>query len=178
MSVDAFFDPARISDVARELFLHPYGQRFILHPEQLNGFDMLPDLTWLCVRFSPDNADSVSDTRGAYAFVIKSAHPALPPHGYVTYIEITGSEAEQRTLQIRYREYLRHQRLTRVKRRVGVNNMLRLWQDCLYFYYATISRPTDLRDLELALNDCLIPPFVTDDFSPTIRAAKAAFELR
>lgn len=177
MAVAAFSDPDLIlgSEVIQ---LQPYGQRFILHPGQITSVIWSTDLKWETVRFSRLNAPLIADSRGIYAFIIRSEHSALPPHGYVTYIGITGDEAEGRTLRIRYGEYIQHQGISKPKKRVGVNNMLRIWRDCLFFSFACVSDKVNLGELEITLNDCLIPPFVTKDFSPSIRAAKAAFELR
>jgi hypothetical protein len=154
------------------------SQRFFLHPQLLAKLTLPASLTWTKVSFQAANQALVAAQRGVYAFVVRSEFADLPPHGYVMYMGITGKEAAARTLRIRYGDYLKHQKLRRPKKRVGVHNMLTIWRDCLYFYFAPVPLGIELGIIEIALNDCLVPPFVQDDFSAEVRTAKIAAGLR
>jgi hypothetical protein len=136
------------------------------------------NLTWDRVPFDSAHQKHVAKQRGVYAFIIRSNFADLPPHGYVMYIGITGITSKTRTLDVRYGEYLKHQKVVKSKKRTGINHMLRIWRDCLHFFYAPLAPGIDLKQLEIALNDCLIPPFVQNDFSATIKDAKKAAGLR
>lgn len=140
---------------------------------------MLPTkLRWIPIPFTSNNKKLVAAKRGVYAFVVKSEFSDLPTHGYVMYMGITGNDSEARNLRIRYSDYLIHKKLIKPKKRIGIHHMLNIWTDCLYFYFAPVPRPHDLGAIEIALNDCLVPPFVRDDFSAEVRGAKAAAGLR
>jgi hypothetical protein len=154
------------------------AQRFFPHPKLLGKLTLPTKLSWTPVAFKPENKEHIATERGVYAFVVKSDFDDLPPHGYVMYMGITGQESEKRSLRVRYNDYLLHQKRPRPKKRVGIHHMLNLWKDCLYFYFAPVPAPHDLGAIEVALNDCLVPPFVQDDFSAEVRQAKIAAGLR
>lgn len=174
MSVPAF-GPLELHEPIDLLTL---SQRFFLHPELLATLSLPVSLKWTPVLFRPNNKSLVAARRGVYAFIVKGEFPDLPTHGYVMYIGITGKISQARTLKIRYNDYLLQQQAPRPKKRVGIHHMLNIWRDRLYFYYAPISNNVDLGAIEIALNDCLVPPFVQDDFSAKVRRAKKAVGLR
>ena len=167
MSVPAF-GPLELHE---PLDLTSCTQRFFLHPKLLATLSLPTNLSWSPVPFKPESKSLVATQRGVYAFVVKSAFSDLPIHGYVMYMGITGKSSEARTLRVRYNDYLVHQKLARPKKRIGIHNMLNLWKDCLYFYFAPVPQPHDLSAIEIALNDCLVPPFVQDDFSAEVCGA-------
>jgi hypothetical protein len=89
------------------------------------------------------------------------------------YIGETGQGKQDRTLNIRYGEYLKEQQ---TKKRAGVHFMLKCWKSCLEFCYAEVpDKRINLKKLEAALNDAMFPPFSTNDFSAKIRDVKKAF---
>jgi hypothetical protein len=154
--------------------MHFFRQHFTLWPEHLMGMKIPVTLQWQSVQFLPANQDGVSPLRGIYAFVIQHPNTDLPPHGYVAYVGITGNAADRRTLQVRFGEYLRDQQSLD---RLAVSRMLRKWRDCLYFHFAEVpDKKIDLSTIEKAVNDALIPPFSTQDFSAEIRQAKNVAE--
>lgn len=137
-------------------------QRFILLPEQWNALRLPIDLRWESIKFNDSNKIKIPDVRGIYAFVVKQDHTSLPIHGYITYVGLTG-DTRERTLKMRYQEYLGYQK--RPKRPL-VHVMLNRWKDNLYFNYVEIPNKLQrLNVIETALLDALIPPYNEDDFS-------------
>ena len=151
-----------------------YTQRFVIYPEQLMSLSLPTSLNWKSIKFNNENKKDVSDKRGVYAFVIQHKDNNLPNHGYITYVGITGNESSSRNLRKRYGDYLREQR--RPKRR-SIHMMLNKWKDCLYFNYAELEDDSvDLSFIEDRLNDAIIPPYSTNDFTADVRQAKGIWE--
>ena len=151
--------------------LQKFHQRFVLDPARWRGFVPVPPLNWQSVRFSAEARADIPQQRGIYAFVLQfqdhvNGPLPLPMHGYILYAGITGHIGAERTLRDRYGDYLRDKR--RAKRR-RIHHMLNLWPDDLYFHYSVVDDAVELDKLELALNDAMIPPFVTNDFSAEVR---------
>ena len=82
------------------------------------------------------------------------------------YAGITGHVGPTRTLRVRYGDYLRDQRRPK---RLGIYSMLNNGSDHLFFHYSGVPQAAALDQLETALNDAVIPPYVTNDFSAEIR---------
>jgi hypothetical protein len=151
--------------------LKNFQQSVVLAPVQWRKFIPSPALDWQNVKFGTGTIDKVPEQRGIYAFVVQfqdhaAAALRLPGHGYVMYAGITGERGVNRTLRDRFCDYLRE--INRGKR-VQIWSMLNKWKDDFYFHYALVDQTTDLARLELALNDAIIPPYVTNDFSAAIR---------
>ena len=152
--------------------LKNFQQRVILSPDQWSGFVPDPPLNWQAVRFGGINSSHIPEARGIYAFVVQFqdntiAPTLLPQHGYIMYAGITGHDAATRTLRDRFGDYLKDQRRPK---RLSIHSMLNKWKDHLFFHYSTVADGVPLDQLELALNDAVIPPYVTNDFSAEIRA--------
>ena len=161
----------RFVDVVNEIKI--FRGEFHLRPKSLHSFKPTKSLTWNRVRFDAANKAQVPPSRGVYAFVVRGPHTSLPPHGYVMYIGQVGHGNDTRTLFVRYGDYLREQKQNK---RPSVHYMLTNWETCLDFCYAEVrDKRINLKKLKRALNDSLIPPFSTNDFSADIRQAKKAF---
>lgn len=92
-----------------------FSQEFILYPERLMSLSVPVALKWQGIQFSATNKDRISEKRGVYAFMVRHADSNLPPHGYITYIGITGNKSKTRNLRLRFNDYLSEQQ--RPKRR-------------------------------------------------------------
>ena len=150
-----------------------FETRFWPTPDNLMSFTPAIPLNWIKVKFERANRNKVPKTRGIYAFVVLGNHQSLPPHGFVMYIGQAGDSNSARTLNKRYGEYLREKK---VNKRAGVHYMLSNWSTCIYFCYAEVPSPgINLKRLERSLNDSMIPPFSTNDFSAELKQAKWAF---
>jgi hypothetical protein len=158
--------------------LKDFQQRFVLAPARWRSFAPSPPLLWRSIRFGDTTVNEVPEQRGVYAFVVQfqdhgTEHLALPSHGYVMYAGITGHVGADRTLRHRYRDYLRDQRRGK---RVQIWSMLNKWADDLFFHYSVVDDSVELDQIELALNDAMIPPYVTNDFSAEVRALVRALK--
>lgn len=156
-----------------------YEETFALVPERLNSFEKPLDLEWQCVKFREENKSLVSPKKGVYAFVIKGGSDGLPPHGYILYVGISRKRKRSIYLRTRYGEYIKEQqRIENGKEaeRSQIGDMLFRWRHAMYFYYCAIdSDDVDLEDLERKLNDALVPPISTQDFTASVRKAKRAW---
>ncbi len=157
-------------DLVKEMKLHVV--RFRLVPSLLQGFEDTAGLSWRRVKFMESNRGRVPAVRGVYAFVVATPRRGLPNHGYVMYIGKAGDG--NHSLQKRFADYLRAKKRPKRKR---IYEMLNQWEDVLYFFYSPIPNTgIVLNDIEISLNDAMLPPMVRNDFSATIRDAINAFE--
>ena len=161
-----------VNDFATNLSsLKDFRQSFILDPARWKLFQAVPPLNWTPVKFEQSSLQNIPENRGIYMFVIQFQDHALVPtrlpmHGYIMYGGITGKEADTGTLKSRFENYLREQKRAK---RMQIYSMLNKWKDNLYFYYSIVAPNIDLGALEIALNDSVIPPLVTNDFSAEVR---------
>lgn len=148
--------------------LRDYRQNVILHPQQWRSFAPPCALNWEYVKFGVPK-ENIPEQRGIYTFVVQfqdhhNAPFLFPIHGYVLYGGITGHDNPERTLRKRYYDYLLEK-----GKRIQIWSMLTKWKDDLFFHFSPIDDQADLAALELALNDAIIPPLVTKDFSAEVR---------
>jgi hypothetical protein len=124
-------------------------------------------LVWTQVKFNPNNRADVPQVRGVYAFVVRHENDHFPPHGFIMYIGITGGRSASRTLRLRFSDYLREKARNK---RPRVHYMLNKYEHDLHFCYVPIeNQDVDLIQLELDLNDSILPPVVEKDFTAEIR---------
>lgn len=141
--------------------LKAYRKTFILSPPQWDGF-MIEGLDWKNVKFSAENKAQIPEVRGVYCFIIKFVHEAIPSNGHIAYVGLV-ADKNDRTLRIRYADYLRDQRRPK---RVHIYELLNRWKDNIYFYYAEVpDRQVSLSTIETALLDAIVPPYNRKDFS-------------
>jgi hypothetical protein len=159
------------NDLTDSLKLHEVSFRLV--PTQLSGFKCAEMLNWKNVQFRQEQAESVPNSRGVYAFIIESAGNGLPPHGYVMYVGKAGDG--RHSLKKRFNDYFQEQKRPK---RPRIYRMLTRWHGVLSFYFAQIENPAiELTDIERSLNDALLPPFSRNDFSAGMRKAVNAFEI-
>lgn len=139
---------------------------FLLSPTRWRTSRVTTPLTWTFVTFIPGNRASVPKAAGVYAFVVRHVNHHFPDHGFIMYIGIAGAHANGRTLHDRYGDYLREQQHNK---RAGVHYMLKKYADDIHFAYSVTTPGIDLVQLELDLNDAIIPPVVVKDFTAEIR---------
>lgn len=129
---------------------------FVLSPTRWRSVAHSTPLTWTKVAFTAANRNSIPQSRGLYAFVVVHESTYFPPHGYLMYIGITGDDSSNRTLRIRYGEYLREKDKGG---RAKIVTMLQSYPDDTYFFYAPITdRRRSLPKIEDDLLSALIPP--------------------
>lgn len=141
--------------------LRKYAKKFILSPVQWEALN-IPALDWQHVKFTQEHKNVVPKTRGIYLFIIRHDSNLLPLHGYIAYVGLTG-DTNERTLYVRYGEYLRDQRRPK---RLHIYELLNRWKNDMYFYYAAIpDKSQSLTDIETNLLDSLVPPYNRKDFT-------------
>ena len=86
------------------LLLHV--RKFLLYPDFWKDDNniIITDLNWRFTKFSINNINEVPENHGLYCFVVKPQIPNFFETSYLLYIGET-----QRTLKIRFSEYLRDQ---------------------------------------------------------------------
>lgn len=145
---------------------------FFLEPARWRASRVKMPLTWQEVPFSPGGVSRVPKTKGVYAFVLRHVNNHFPPHGFILYVGITGHLRNGRTLYDRAKDYLREQKKNK---RPRVHYMLNKYKDDLFFNFVPIAGAgVDLEELEVDLNDALMPPVGQKDFSASMRAVKTA----
>lgn len=142
---------------------------------QWKTFKSRQKFNWDCVRFSPNNKNTVPREPGIYAFVVSWTPSKAPPHGYILYIGIAGHTKSTSTLRARYTQYLREQRNASGRPRVVF--MLNEWKEDLFFYYAPLpNSKSNLRMIESRMISAIIPPVNQKDFDTYIdKPRRAAF---
>ena len=134
-----------------------------LWPEAWRSVTTDVDLEWGRVEFGKETIGDVPEVRGLYALSVSIKETIMPPHGVIVYFGETS-----RTLRARYREYIRDSLRGGKRRKFGY--LFDLWSSDLYFFFAPLAdEDIDLKEIELSLNDAVIPLCVTDDFSAEIR---------
>lgn len=132
-------------------------RKFLLFPEfwedEQNHIQI--DLDWNQVKFTDENIEVIPENQGLYCFVMKPNIPNFFESRYLFYIGET-----QRTLKVRYSEYLRDQK-GKGKPRPKVFEMLNLYKDYLYFYYARLDDSDLIRINEEKLLNTFVPAINT-----------------
>lgn len=146
---------------------------FFLSPDRWRSSRVKRSLSWTEVKFLEKNKNEIPEVAGIYCFVVKHVNNHFPPHGYVMYIGITGHKST-RGLRNRFSDYIREKNKNK---RPKLHFMLNKFSDDLYFYYVELKDHKDeLEQLEIDLNDAIIPPFGQNDFSAEIRQLRGALD--
>ncbi|HBG69685.1 MAG: hypothetical protein A2W93_12025 [Bacteroidetes bacterium GWF2_43_63] len=133
--------------------------KFLLFPEHWNNpANGIPhNLTWNEVPFNNAQINNVpADKKGIYCFVVKPDFNKLFETRYLFYIGQT-----TRSFRVRYKEYLDDQE-GKGKPRPKVFTMLKLWKDCLHFYYADLVDDNHIEECEVKLLNTFVPKVNTD----------------
>lgn len=156
-------------DFAKEGEIKLHIKKFLLYPIFWNdnskhiGFA----LNWKKIKFTKANAIRIPNTMGIYCFVVKPKVPNFFDMSYLFYIGQT-----QRTLSIRYKEYLNDQE-GKGKPRTKVFKMLKQYNNDLYFYYSSIGVAARVDEAEDKLINIFMPHINTK-----ISEAKISPELK
>jgi len=128
-------------------------QRFILSPDHWQNYPNRIDLTWHKIQFSPANLHLIpNDTKGIYSFVASASIAQHPDCSYLFYIGKTVSQ----TFKIRYKQYLNEE--NNDKPRYHILDMLKKWENHLWFCYAPIDDDALISQLEDDLIAAFLPP--------------------
>ncbi|PHS73530.1 MAG: hypothetical protein COB22_02220 [Cycloclasticus sp.] len=163
-------------DVEVELahVLEIFNKSFLLAPVLWKNKPTRVNLDWKEYKFNLKNIEKIPDQRGVYMFVVSCKSSWAAPNNYIMYVGETGNDKKNRTLKVRYKEYLRDQKTSKRK---AINEMLNLWKDDIFFVCSKVAVSTDLKKLEARLIECLIPPYCEGDI-PVGEIKKAVNVLR
>lgn len=162
---------SRLFDLARresepkgvKEFFKEHSFTVFLWPAAWRDAQSTEPLHWTKVEFGRGTIEDVPEVRGVYAFAICIKKSIMPSHGVLVYFGET-----TRTLRERYREYIRDSE--RGAKRPKFEELFDLWAEDLKFFFAPIQNAVcNLKTIETALNDAVIPYCVTKDFSAEIR---------
>ncbi len=162
--------PRMDSEVELAHKLGPFERRFLLSPSLWRNKPTRVKLNWNEYKFTQGNLKNIPEERGVYMFVVCHKGSWIPSNNYIMYVGQT-----KRTLQTRYKEYLRDQKTS--KKRKKIHEMLNLWKNDIFFICSKVSNSTDLMTLEGKLIECLIPPYCEGDI-PVGEIKKAVKVLR
>jgi hypothetical protein len=131
-------------------------RKFLLFPDFWKHDDnrILIELNWRHIKFTNENINEVPDQHGLYCFVVKPDVQNFFETNYLFYIGET-----QRTLKVRYGD-LRDQNGAG-KPRTKVFEMLKLYKDSLYFYFAEINDIDTIEENEEKLLNTFVPAINT-----------------
>lgn len=153
--------------------LKEYEQAFSLSPVQWGQCATNLGLQWTTIRFTPANRSGVPKKSGLYAFTISPSVTDIFAQHYLMYIGQAGAESGN-TLYARYQDYITP---SKVAKRPRIKRLMDLWDGYIWYSYVAIDpNIVDLKATEVALNDALVPPCVSGDFSIEIRKAVRAWK--
>ena len=140
------------------------------HPRRWKAFGDLYSLEWDYVPFERAAARRVPNTPGVYCFYLGNPPRSLPSVGYPLYVGKTA-----RTLRKRFGEYVDEQQSAGGRTRV--RKFLKVFEGELYFSCAPFrGSPAEVRDLETALHDALMPSYSDIGFSAQVRSGRMAWQ--
>ncbi|MBT3383073.1 MAG: hypothetical protein HN778_02645 [Prolixibacteraceae bacterium] len=142
-------------NIKGQLQLHV--RKFLLYPEFWISEENLVGivLDWQQKKFTNENVADIPEEKGLYCFVVKPEVPNFFETKYLFYIGQT-----KRTLRIRYGEYLSDQRGVG-KPRNKIYEMLNLYRNNIYFYYAKIANADIIEENEEKLLNTFMPAINT-----------------
>jgi len=129
-----------------------YVRRFCLWEKQFRGFPKSLSLDWKSIPAKKFNKENLpNDKQGVYAFVVKPNIGNITWGGYILYV----GKTEKQVFQSRFLQYFNETK--KDKPRFWVSEMLKLWKESLFYYYAE-TPAADADKIENALLEALLPP--------------------
>jgi hypothetical protein len=141
-------------------------KRFIICPNLWENYKApVAPLNWQKVKFDIAGVNTLPNNKaGIYSFV---AHPDVANHTSVSYLLYIGETTKQ-TLRQRCKSYLDEPK--KQKPREHIRDMVVLWPNHLWLYYAEVADKKTILDIEERLITAFVPPF---NFSYTATLGKA-----
>ena len=124
---------------------------FTLWPQLWRAYSLPDSFNWEIYPFQRNQIGNIPSQPGIYSFVIQSGIASHPHGSYLMYI----GKAE-RTLQVRFREYLREQ--NNPEGRPKILELLNLYQGYLHFCCSIIQDKARIPAIEGALINAFRPP--------------------
>ena len=138
-------------------------------PKRWADFHAKHALTWTHFTFAAGSRAAIPTVPGLYCFFVGLPPGSLPPVGYPMYVGKT-----ERTLRLRFGEYLReqHDDLGRVR----VRKFLNVFEGELYFSCTPFSgTPAQVKEIETDLHNALMPAYSDVGYSAEIRQKRQAW---
>lgn len=151
-------------------FIKEHIWDFLLFPTHWNdpNNNIPHNLNWTPVPFAASQLKNIpNNQKGIYCFVLKPEFNQLFETRYLFYVGIT-----TRNFRVRYKEYL-NDLAGKGKPRPKVFSMLKLWENYLHFYYASLNDNAHIEECENKLLNTFVPKVNTD-----IPLAKIKTELK
>ncbi len=128
-------------------------RKFFLYPPNWveSNNQIAVNLGWRYVKFDRSNINLIPHRQGIYCFVVEPELANIFETRYLFYVGKTN-----RTLRIRFKEYLDDQRGIG-KPRPKVYEMLNLYKDYLYFYFAAVEGAEEVQECEKKLLNTMVP---------------------
>lgn len=133
--------------------------KFLLYPQHwIDPANNIPHvLNWNEVPFGVGQLNAVpNNQKGIYCFVVKPEFNQLFETRYLFYVGIT-----TRDFRTRFKEYL-NDLAGKGKPRPKIYTMLKLWDNYLHFYYASLPNDQDIEECEDKLLNTFVPKVNTD----------------
>lgn len=132
-------------------------RKFLLYPPYWGDINnhYNYNLKWKSVKFNKINKAKLPNAKGIYCFVVKPKIPNFLETRYLFYVGQT-----TRPFQIRYQEYL-NDLAGKGKPRPKIFEMLKLYKNSLYYYYAEINQVSKIDDVEEKLLYVFVPQINT-----------------
>ncbi|MDI6453538.1 hypothetical protein [Peloplasma aerotolerans] len=110
---------------------------------------------------------------GIYMFVIQpnKIYDSMLVMGYVGRALLT----DNMNLRIRIRQYMDYVRYPDKFERPLIRRLFKQWKDYIYCHYITVDGNEEIENLEKEIVNSMLPPFNSEIFDITIRAAVKAF---
>ena len=139
-------------------------------PKRWAEFHAKHQLVWAHYSFAPGSANEIPTTPGLYCFFVGLPPASLPPVGFPMYVGKT-----ERTLRVRFAEYLREQ--DNEKGRVRVRKFLNVFKDELYFSCTSfVGTGAQVKELETDLHNALMPAYSDIGYSAEVRQKRQAWQ--
>lgn len=156
-------------DFKKKADLKLHIRKFLLYPNYWFDTDNRSKikLNWKVIKFNKSNKSKLPDAKGIYCFIVVPKIPNFFETRYLFYLGQT-----TRTFKERYQEYLNDLE-GKGKPRPKVFEMLKLFKNSLYYYYAELESDDDIDEIEEKLLNTFVPHINT-----SIPKAKIKNELK
>lgn len=139
-------------------------------PKRWADFHAKHQLVWTHFQFAPSSANVIPTVPGLYCFFVGQPPASLPPVGYPMYVGKT-----ERTLRIRFGEYLREQ--NDPGGRVRVRKFLNVFEGELYFSCTPFNgTAAQVKEVETDLHNALMPAYSDIGYSAEVRQKRQAWQ--
>ncbi|WP_038160117.1 hypothetical protein [Verrucomicrobium sp. BvORR106] len=115
------------------------------------AFNPTVKLDWKSIQAKKQNKGQLPNAQGVYAFVVRPDNVNIAWCGYILYV----GKTEAQSFQTRFQQYF--DEVNASKPRFWVGEMLKLWENNLYYYFAALSEK-DAGKAEDELLEALMPP--------------------